>query len=128
MQEFDIKSPVFYAQINLDLLFDLVKNQKVIVSELPKSPAVKRDLALLVNKEITFDALKISAQNSDQKFLKSVDLFDVYEGKNLPEGKKSYGLTFVLQDQEKTLTDKEVERVMDKIYTSFKANFAAELR
>lgn len=128
LQEFDIKSPVFYAQINLDLLFDLVKNQKVSVSELPKFPAVKRDLALLVNKEITFDALKISAQNSDQKFLKSVDLFDVYEGKNLPEGKKSYGLTFILQDQEKTLTDKEVERVMDKIYTSFKANFAAELR
>jgi len=128
LNEFDIKTPLYFAQLNLDLLYDLVKNQKVVVSELPKYPEVKRDLALLVNKGLSFDELKKSALQTDNKLLKSVNLFDVYEGKNLPEGKKSYGLSFVLRDENKTLTDKDVEKVIDRIYSNFKAQFAAELR
>jgi phenylalanyl-tRNA synthetase beta chain len=89
---------------------------------------MRRDFALLIDEEVTFEALKNTAQKTERKILKDIQLFDVYEGKNLPKCKKSYGISFVFQDQNKTLTDKQVDKVMEKLKQNFRWEFMAELR
>jgi phenylalanyl-tRNA synthetase beta chain len=89
---------------------------------------VRRDLSLLIDKSVSFDKLQKIAKQTDSKILKSVGLFDVYEGKKLPEGKKSYALSFIMADATKTLTDKHVDKVMEKLMNSFKEKVGAELR
>ena len=101
---------------------------KTVISDLPKFPIVRRDLSLLISKEVTFAELAEVARRAEKKLLKDVTLFDVYEGKNLPEGKKSYALTFSLQDTERTMSDKQIDAIMAKIQTSLKDTFGAELR
>ena len=101
---------------------------KTVISDLPKFPIVRRDLSLLIGKEVTFAELAEVARRAEKKLLKDVTLFDVYEGKNLPEGKKSYALTFSLQDTERTMSDKQIDAIMAKIQTSLKDTFGAELR
>ncbi|NNC70754.1 MAG: phenylalanine--tRNA ligase subunit beta, partial [Flavobacteriaceae bacterium] len=96
--------------------------------ELAKFPSVKRDLALLLDNSITFKELYSTAYKTEKQLLKDVDLFDVYQGKNLPEGKKSYALSFLLQDENKTLDDKQVDKVMLKLQEAFERDFNAELR
>lgn len=128
-KQFDIDVPVFYAEIVIPILFDKsAKQNKILYTELPKYPEVKRDLALLINKDVTFAQIKAIATRTEKKLLKRVSLFDVYEGKNLPEGKKSYAVSFTLLDETKTLQDKEIEKIMEKLTASFKRELGAELR
>ena len=96
--------------------------------DIPKFPEVKRDLALLVNQSVTFEQLYQAAKQSEKVLLKNINLFDVYEGKNLPEGKKSYALSFVLQDTANTLTDVQIDAIMNKLQHTFETKFEAVLR
>lgn len=124
----EVKQEVFYADLDWNYLAKKARKNTITFKELPKYPEVRRDLALLLNKEVNYTDLKSAAEKSERKLLRQINLFDVYEGKNLPEGKKSYALSFVLRDDEKTLNDIQVDKVMEKIFNSFKEEFGAELR
>lgn len=128
LKQFGIKQPVFAAEISWNALLKLVKKNKVQYRELPKYPGVKRDLALLLDENVSFADIRKAALDAERKLLKSVLLFDVYKGDKIPEGKKQYAISFVLQDIEKTLNDKTVEAVMDKLLNVFKEKFGAALR
>lgn len=128
LKRFGIKQQVFAAEISWDILFQLIKKQKVLFKEMPKFPEVKRDLALLLDEGVNFTEIRKSAFKAERKILKSVTLFDVYRGDKIPEGKKQYAISFVLQDSEKTLTDKYVEETMSKLLKNFETNFGAQLR
>lgn len=112
---FDIKAPVYYVELNIEKLQKLVNTVKVQAVELTKFQAVKRDLALLIDKSMTFSELRDAASRAEKKLLKNITLFDVYEGDKLPEGKKSYAMNFVIEDSTKTLTDADIEKVMQNI-------------
>lgn len=127
-KKFGIKQNVFVAEISWPVLFELVKRNKVGFKELPKFPEVRRDLALLLDEKVTYAELRTAALKSAKKLLKNVSLFDVYRGDKIPEGKKQYALSFTLQDPEKTLTDQDVEKVMDNLLNTFRNNFGAQLR
>ena len=127
-RRFDVKQPVFAAEINWNTLFMLVKRDKVSFKEMPKFPEVRRDLALLLDESVSYGDLRKSAFKSAKKLLKQVTLFDVYRGDKIPAGKKQYALGFVLQDLEKTLTDADVERIMERILSAFQNEFGATLR
>ena len=127
-RKFDVKQPVFAAEINWNTLFQLVKRDKVSFKEMPKFPEVRRDLALLLDESVSYGDLRKSAFKAAKKLLKQVTLFDVYRGDKIPAGKKQYALGFVLQDLEKTLTDGDVERIMNKILSTFQNEFGATLR
>ncbi len=124
----DISAPVYFADIHWTALMKAVRNNKVEFSEISKYPSVSRDLALLVDKNVEFAQIEQIARQSEKKLLKSVELFDVYEGKNLPEGKKSYAVNFILQDAEKTLNDKAIDAIMNKLINNLKKQLGAELR
>jgi len=128
LKQFGIKQPVFAAEISWNVLFNQIKKQKVLYKELPKFPEVKRDLALLINENVSFAELRKAAFKTEKKILKQVTLFDVYRGDKIPTGKKQYALSFTLQDLEKTLTDKYVEDVMNKLLTAFMEHFGASIR
>lgn len=125
---FGIKNPVYYAVIEWDQLMDVLNRVKIEYSELPKSFAIRRDFSLLVDQHIKFADLRQSATQADKKLLKSIGLFDVYEGKNLDSGKKSYALSFTLQDGDRTLTDQEIDQCMLKIQTQLEKECGAVLR
>ena len=125
---FSIKSDVYAADFNWDLVLELSGDIKIKYKEVSKFPEIRRDLSLLVDQSVSFDCLNKIAKQANNKILKSVNLFDVYEGDNLPEGKKSYALSFTMADESKTLTDKYVDKVMDKLIKSFKEQVAAEVR
>lgn len=118
LQKFDIKSPVYFIEINVEKLQKLVNSVKVRVDELSKFQSVSRDLALLVDQSVTFDELRRAAMKAEKKILKNVSLFDVYVGDKLPIGKKSYALNFIIEDTTKTLNDTEIDRVMVAITQS----------
>lgn len=124
----DINTDVYFAELNWNALMKEIKKHTVTFQEISKFPSVKRDLALLLDKNILFDQIEKVAQKAERKLLKDVTLFDVYEGKNLPQGKKSYAVNFVLQDEEKTLNDKQIEAVMKKIQTALENELGAQLR
>ena len=128
LKEFGIKQEVLFADFNWDSILKITGNKKNKVSELPKFPSVKRDLALLLDSNISFDELYNLAFKSEKKLLKEVDLFDVYEGNKLPDGKKSYAVSFLLQDETKTLADKQIEKIMQKLQLTFEKNLKAVLR
>ena len=128
LKQFGIKQPVFAAEISWNTLLKAVKKNKVQYSELPKFPEVKRDLALLLDEGVSFAELRKTALGAEKKLLKSVALFDVYKGDKIPEGKKQYAISFVLQDLEKTLNDKAVESVMNKLLGAFQHKHGATLR
>ena len=128
LKQFGIRQPVFAAEINWPALFELVKRNKIRYKELPKFPEVKRDLALLLDESVSYADLRRSAFRVGKKLLKQVGLFDVYRGDKIAEGKKQYALSFVLQDLEKTLTDNDVEKVMNKLLSTFQNEFGATLR
>ena len=127
-KKFDIKQEVYFAEIDFDQLIKMTKKSKVQFKELSKFPEVKRDLALLVDKGVSFSTLRSIAFGAEKKLLKSVSLFDVYEGDKLPEGKKSYALSFILEDRNQTLTDKQIERSMSNIQTQLEQKAGAEVR
>ncbi len=126
--KFDIDTDIFFAEMNWDMLMKESEKQLVQFSEIPKYPEVSRDLALLIDNNITFKQIEQVAYQSERKLLKKVVLFDVYEGDNLPEGKKSYAVNFIIQDEEKTLTDKQIDKVMSKIQENMKKELGAQLR
>ncbi|MEN9972810.1 MAG: hypothetical protein RIS20_1157 [Bacteroidota bacterium] len=128
LNAFGIKNPVYYAVIQWDQLMDLLNRVKIEYSELPKSFAIRRDFSLLVDKHVKFTDLRQTAIQADKKLLKSVGLFDVYEGKNLDSGKKSYALSFTLQDGDRTLTDQEIDQCMSKIQSQLEKECGATLR
>ena len=128
LKEFDINTEVYFAEFNWDALIKATRKNEVLFEELPKYPSVKRDLALLLDQHITFAEIEEIAYKSERKFLKEVTLFDVYEGKHLPEGKKSYAVNFILQDYEKTLQDKHIDKIMTKIQKNLEKQLGAQLR
>ncbi|MBR2486617.1 MAG: phenylalanine--tRNA ligase subunit beta [Paludibacteraceae bacterium] len=128
LKAFDIDNPVYYADLDWNMLLRLNKQYKPVINDLPKFPEVKRDFALLVDKSVKFADLAKAALATEKKLLKAVNLFDVYEGKNLEEGKKSYALSFILQDTENTLKDKQIEAIMAKLLKTFEEKFGAKLR
>ena len=124
----DVKQEVYYLEMNFEALAKSTKKLKIVAEELSKFPEVKRDLALLVDKQVTFAALRDAAFAAERKLLKSVSLFDVYEGDKLPEGKKSYALSFILEDKTRTLDDKTIERVMSNLTRQFEQRCGAQVR
>lgn len=128
LKKFDTKGPVFYAELKWDYLMKLCLNHEISVHDIPKYQEVRRDLALLLDKAVSFDQLQKLAFQTEQKMLREVSLFDVYEGKNLPSGKKSYALNYILRDDSKTLTDEKVDKVIKRIFEKYQTEFKAELR
>ncbi len=126
--EFDIKSDVLYAELNWDLILELSVRAKVKYKPISKIQPVRRDFSLLIDNTLTFEEIEQIAKKSEQKLLKSVGLFDVYQGKNLPQGKKSYAVSFILQDAEKSLSDKEIDKAMGRIQGNLEKQLNAELR
>ena len=125
---FDIDQTVFYGELDWQLIMDELKNKSIEYTPVPKFPAVRRDLALLIGKNISFDEVRKIAVNIDKELVKSVELFDIYEGKQIPEGKKSYAISIVLQNTNKTLTDAEVDQVIDKLISRYSKEINAEIR
>tara|TARA_B100001540_G_C15739290_1_gene611450 strand:- start:949 stop:1386 length:438 start_codon:yes stop_codon:yes gene_type:complete len=125
---FNIKSEVYAADFNWDLVLKIVQLDKINYQEISKFPKVRRDLSLLIDKSVSFDDLHNLAMKVDNKILRSVNLFDVYEGEELPEGKKSYALSFNMVDDTQTLTDKYVDKLMERLINSFKDQVGAEVR
>ena len=128
LKKLDISTEVFYADFDWDLVLKAIRNNKIAYAEVSKFPAVRRDLSMLLNKEITFNKLKSIAQKTEKNLLKEVNVFDVYEGDKLPVGKKSYALSFILQDEEKTLTDKQIDGIMQKLILNFEKEAGAVIR
>ena len=124
----DVKQDVYYLEMNFDALVKSTKKLKIAAGELSKFPEVRRDLALLVDKSVTFSSLRDAAFAAERKLLKSVSLFDVYEGDKLPEGKKSYALSFILEDKTRTLDERTIERVMSNLTRQFEQKCGAQVR
>ena len=127
-KEFDIDTSVYYAELDWEKLVTLAQNAITTFKPISIYPEVRRDLALLIDNSVSYAELKAIAEKTENKILKKVNLFDVYQGKNLPEGKKSYAMSFIFQDQNKTLNDKQVEKTMSKLINSYKTEVNAELR
>ena len=128
LKQFGLDAPVFYAELNWTALMKVIKKNEVLYTEVPKFPAVSRDLALLVDNSVEFAQIEQIARATEKKLLKKVELFDVYEGDKLPAGKKSYAVNFILQDEEKTMGDKQIEAIMNKLIAQLKKQLNAELR
>ena len=128
LKKMDIEQDVFFADINWNNLMRAIKKNETLYHDISKFPSVSRDLALLIDKNVEFEQIEQIARQTEKKLLKSVELFDVYEGKNLPEGKKSYAVNFILQDETKTLNDKQIEAIMIKLINNLKQKLGAELR
>jgi len=127
-KDFSITNEVFYAELNYDNFLALVNHNKIKYKEVSKFPAVRRDLALLLDTNINYSQIEKIAKKQEKKLLQQVNLFDVYEGKNLDEGKKSYAVSFVFQDEHKTLTDKQIDKMMSKMINSLERELGAKLR
>ncbi len=124
----DIEAPVYFAEINWNTLMKMIRNKTVSYTDIPKYPSVSRDLALLLDKDVNFSEIERIAYQSEKKLLKEVRLFDVYEGKNLEAGKKSYAVNFILQDEQKTLNDKQIESIMQKLENNLCQQLGAKVR
>ena len=127
LKHFGIKQEVFYADFNWDVIIKMISS-KIKFVEIPKYPEVRRDLALLIDQSITYDNIYAVARKTEKILLKDINLFDVYEGQNLPEGKKSYALSFIIQDSTKTLTDTQIDKIMGKLQHNFETELGAILR
>lgn len=127
-KQFGLEQPVYYADLNWKQLMKTIRNQKITATDLPKFPAVSRDLALLIDKNVEFAQIESIAYRTEKKLLREVRLFDVYEGKNLPAGKKSYAVNFILQDETRTMGDKQIDAIMQKLIHNLTTQLNAELR
>ncbi len=128
LKKMDIKQETLYAEFNWDQVIALAKKKDISYREIPKYPEVKRDFALLLDDSVTFQQIYALGRRTEKKLLKHINLFDVYTGDNLPEGKKSYAVSFTLQDSQRTLTDKQIDKIMDKLQRSYQEELGAELR
>ncbi len=127
LKHFGIKQEVFYADFNWALILKLIAT-KIKYTEIPKYPEVRRDLALLIDQSVNYESIHNLAKQTEKTLLKDINLFDVYEGQNLPEGKKSYALSFTIQDNSKTLTDAQIDKIMSKLQNNFESELGASLR
>ncbi|HIE15444.1 MAG TPA: phenylalanine--tRNA ligase subunit beta, partial [Bacteroidales bacterium] len=128
LKAFDIKQRIYVADFNWDKVINLVPKHDITYKPISKFPAVRRDLALIVDKAVTFESLKKIAFNAERKILKEVGIFDIYQGDKIPEGKKSYALSFILLDENKTLTDKIIDKAMKRIQQALEKEVGAQLR
>jgi len=128
LKHFGISQNVLFADFNWDNVLEMAKHNSIKFKPIPKYPKVRRDFALLVDNTVSFEDIYTIAKQTEKQLLKNVNLFDVYEGKNLPEGKKSYAVSFILQDEHKTLTDKQIDKIMSKLQSNFESKLGAELR
>ncbi|WP_452220977.1 phenylalanine--tRNA ligase subunit beta [Lacinutrix salivirga] len=128
MKHFDISQDVYFADFNWDTILNLVKHNDIKFKAIPKYPEVRRDFALLLDDAVRFESIYDIAKRTEKQLLKEVNLFDVYQGKNLPQGKKSYAVSFTFQDENKTLTDKQIDKIMAKLQSNFESQLKAELR
>ena len=128
LKKLDIDKDVFYADFDWDAVLKAIRKNKIVFQDVAKIPAVRRDLSMLIDTNVSFNQLKQLALKSERALLKDVNVFDVYEGDKLPAGKKSYALSFLLQDEEKTLADKQIDAVMNKLITNFEKELGAEVR
>ncbi|RDK85432.1 phenylalanine--tRNA ligase subunit beta [Marinirhabdus gelatinilytica] len=128
LKAFDVEAKTMYANFNWDAILEEISSESFHVTPIPKFPKVKRDFALLLDETVSFSALQDAAFATEKQLLKDVNLFDVYTGKNLPQGKKSYAMSFTLLDERKTLTDKQIDKIMKKLQNRFETDFGAELR
>jgi phenylalanyl-tRNA synthetase beta chain len=128
LKSFGISQEVLFADFNWDNILEAAKRNSIKFTDIPKYPEVRRDFALLLDDSVTFESIHTIAKQSEKQLLKNINLFDVYEGKNLPKGKKSYAVSFTLQDEHKTLTDKQIDKIMNKLQASFEKQLGAELR
>ncbi|HUH19240.1 phenylalanine--tRNA ligase subunit beta [Albibacterium sp.] len=124
----DVQGEVFYADFNWDIILKSITNNKIVYKEVSKFPSIRRDLAILVDENVSFASLKGIAEKTERKILREVNVFDVYQGDKLPAGKKSYALSFIFQDEEKTLTDKQIDLVIQKFILNFEKELNAEIR
>jgi phenylalanyl-tRNA synthetase beta chain len=127
LKDFGIKQEIFFAELNTSLLFQSA-NPKLVIQEVSKFPEVRRDLSLVIDKQITFDELRSLIMNTEKRLIKSIIAFDVYEGDKIQSGKKAYALGFTLQDESKTLTDEEIDRTMQKLMAAFEQKLGAVIR
>jgi len=128
LKKADVDGAVYFAQFDWDLLLKVIKKNKITYKEVSKFPSVRRDLALLLDEGVSFEQLRLIANRTEKKLLKEVGIFDVYKGDKLPEGKKSYALSFVLQDEDKTLTDKQIDGIIQKLIINFEKEVGASVR
>ncbi|WP_405225221.1 phenylalanine--tRNA ligase subunit beta [Dokdonia sp. Asnod1-B02] len=128
LKKFDLSQEVYYADFNWDAILEIAARNNVKFKDIPKYPSVRRDFALLLDANVQFEDIATIAKQTEKQLLKDVNLFDVYEGKNLPEGKKSYAVSFLLQDENKTLTDKQIDKTMNKLQQRFEKELGATLR
>ena len=128
LKHFGISQTVLFADFNWDNVLEMTQHNKIKFNAIPKYPEVRRDFALLLDNSVTFEAIHTIAKQTEKQMLKNVNLFDVYEGKKLPDGKKSYAVSFTLQDENKTLNDKQIDKIMSKLQTNFESKLGAELR
>jgi len=128
LKHFGISQNVLFADFNWDNIIEVAKRNKIKFTAIPKYPEVRRDFALLLDDNISFEQIHTIAKQTEKQLLKNVSLFDVYEGKNLPKGKKSYAVSFMFQDEHKTLTDKVIDKIMNKLQSNFENKLGAELR
>ena len=128
LKNVDISADVFYGDLRWTAILKAIKNHQASYTPLLKYPEVKRDLALLLDKEVQFSAIKALAFKAERQILRNVNIFDVYEGSNIPEGKKSYAVSFILQDEEKTLTDKQIEKTMSRLINVYEREVGAQIR
>ena len=128
LKDFDIKQDVFYAEIEWDLLLNFVKNNSIQYQETPRYPEVRRDLALLIDKSVRFEEIESLAYQTEKSLLKKINIFDIYEGEKIAKDKKSYAVSFILQSPFKTLTDKLIDKTMNKLINVFEKNLNAKIR
>ena len=128
LKHFGISQEVLFAEFDWDNVVEMAKHQDIKFKDIPKYPEVRRDFALLLDEKVTFEDIDKIAMQTEKHLLKDVDLFDVYQGKNLPTGKKSYAVSFTIQDEKKTLTDKQIDKIMNKLQANFEKQLGAELR
>ena len=128
LKALDVSQDVLYADFNWDIVLQMAAHNTIKYKEISKYPEVRRDFALLIDESVNFEAIDQIARKTEKQLLKSVNLFDVYQGKNLPKGKKSYAVSFMLQDEKKTLTDKQIDKIMKKLQANFERELGAELR
>ena len=128
LKHFGISQEVLFAEFDWDNIVEMAKHQDIKFQDIPKYPEVRRDFALLLDEQVTFEDIDKIAMQTEKQLLKDVDLFDVYQGKNLPKGKKSYAVSFTIQDEKRTLTDKQIDKIMNKLQSNFEKQLGAELR
>ncbi len=128
LKAFDLDGAIWFADVNLDKVEKIINTSPVKIAEPPKFPEVRRDLSMLLDKTVQYRQLETIAYETERKILRDVNLFDIFEGQKIGADKKSYALSFVLRDDEKTLTDKEIDKVMDKLMESYEKKLGAVIR